>query len=136
MPIYRLKVPQGSVSFEQREKIALDYTDIHCGSTSAPRHFVHVFFDEQSEGESPYPTRYYLEAINRAGRPQEVKERLLNDLLESSCPTRAWPATRSAVASARHPLLGRWKAGQCCQNPGRKPPSGTPTPLLTKLIEE
>jgi phenylpyruvate tautomerase PptA (4-oxalocrotonate tautomerase family) len=83
MPIYRLKVPQGSVSFEQREKIALDYTDIHCGSTSAPRHFVHVFFDEQSEGESPYPTRYYLEAINRAGRPQEVKEQLLNDLLES-----------------------------------------------------
>lgn len=83
MPIYRLKVPQGSVSFEQREKIALDYTDIHCGSTSAPRHFVLVFFDEQSEGESPYPTRYYLEAINRAGRPQEVKEQLLNDLLES-----------------------------------------------------
>jgi phenylpyruvate tautomerase PptA (4-oxalocrotonate tautomerase family) len=83
MPIYRLKVPQGSVSFEQREKIALDYTDIHCGSTSAPRHFVHVFFDEQSEGESPYPTRYYLDAINRAGRPQEVKEQLLNDLLES-----------------------------------------------------
>ncbi len=83
MPIYRLKVPQGSVSFEQREKIALDYTDIHCGSTSAPRHFVLVFFDEQSEGESPYPTRYYLDAINRAGRPQEVKEQLLNDLLES-----------------------------------------------------
>lgn len=83
MPIYRLKVPQGSVSFDQREKIALDYTDIHCGSTSAPRHFVLVFFDEQSEGESPYPTRYYLEAINRAGRPQEVKEQLLNDLLES-----------------------------------------------------
>ena len=83
MPIYRLKVPQGSVALEQREKIAMDYTDIHCGSTDAPRHFVHVFFDEQPEGASDYPTRYYLDAINRAGRPKEVKDQLLNDLLDS-----------------------------------------------------
>jgi phenylpyruvate tautomerase PptA (4-oxalocrotonate tautomerase family) len=83
MPIYRFKVPTNSVSIEQREKIAVDVTDVHCGSTLAPRHFVHVFFDEQPEGTSEYPTRYYLDAINRAGRPQEVKEQLLNDLLES-----------------------------------------------------
>ena len=84
MPIYRLKVPRGSVPLEQRAKIATDYTDIHCGSTNAPRNFVHVFFDEQPDGgESVYPTRYYLDAINRAGRPQEVKDKLLNDLLNS-----------------------------------------------------
>ena len=83
MPIYRLKVPQGSVSLELREKIAMDYTDIHCGSTNAPRSFVHVFFDEYPEGDPAYPTRYYLDAINRAGRPQEVKDQLLNDLLDS-----------------------------------------------------
>jgi phenylpyruvate tautomerase PptA (4-oxalocrotonate tautomerase family) len=83
MPIYRFKVPTGSVPFEQREKIAVDVTDIHCGSTLAPRHFVNVYFDEQPEGESAYPTRYYLDAINRAGRPQEVKDALLNDLLNS-----------------------------------------------------
>ena len=81
MPIYRFKVPKDSVPFEQREKIAVDVTDVHCGSTLAPRHFVHVFFDEQAEGESSYPTRYYLDAINRAGRPQEVKDKLLDDLL-------------------------------------------------------
>ncbi len=83
MPIYRFKVPQGSVSSEQREKVAVDVTDIHCGSTLAPRHFVHVYFDEQPEGASEYPTRYYLDAINRAGRPQEVKDKLLNDLLNA-----------------------------------------------------
>ena len=83
MPIYRFKVPTGSVPFEQREKIAVDVTDIHCGSTLAPRHFVHVYFDEQPEGESAYPTRIYLDAINRAGRPQEVKDQLLNALLDS-----------------------------------------------------
>lgn len=83
MPIYRFKVPTGSVPFEQREKIAVDVTDIHCGSTLATRHFVNVYFDEQPEGESAYPTRYYLDAINRAGRPQEVKDALLNDLLNS-----------------------------------------------------
>ncbi len=83
MPIYRFKVPRDSVPFEQREKIAEDVTDIHCGSTLAPRHFVHVFFDEQPEGSSDYPTRYYLDAINRAGRPQEVKDKLLNDLMNA-----------------------------------------------------
>lgn len=83
MPIYRFKVPQDSVPFEQREQIAMDVTDIHCGSTLAPRHFVHVFFDEQADGESQYPTRFYLDAINRAGRPQEVKDKLLNDLLNA-----------------------------------------------------
>ncbi len=82
MPIYRFKVPADSVPFGQREKIAVDVTNIHCGSTLAPRHFVHVFFDEQPDGESGYPTRYYLDAINRAGRPQEVKDKLLNDLLD------------------------------------------------------
>ena len=50
MPIYRFKVPTGSVSLEQREKIAMDVTDVHCGSTLAPRHFVHVYFDEQARG--------------------------------------------------------------------------------------
>lgn len=83
MPIYRFKVPAGSVPFEQREKIAMDVTDVHCGSTLAPSHFVHVFFDEQAEGASEYPTRYYLDAINRAGRPQEVKDKLLGDLLNA-----------------------------------------------------
>ena len=82
MPIYRFKVPTGSVPFEQREKIAVDVTDIHCGQTLAPRHFVHVYFDEQPEGAAGYPTRYYLDAMNRAGRPKEVKDKLLNNLLD------------------------------------------------------
>ncbi len=83
MPIYRFKVPQDSVPFDQREKIAVDVTDIHCGSTLAPRHFVQVLFDEQPEGSSEFPTRYYLDAINRAGRPKEVKDKLLNDLISA-----------------------------------------------------
>ena len=83
MPIYRFKVPTGSVPMEEREKIAVDVTDVHCGSTLAPRHFVHVFFDEQPEGGSDYPTRYYLDAINRAGRPKEIKDKLLDDLLNA-----------------------------------------------------
>jgi phenylpyruvate tautomerase PptA (4-oxalocrotonate tautomerase family) len=83
MPIYRFKVPTGSVSFEQRENIAVDVTDIHCGSTLAPRHFVHVYFDEQPEGGSNYPTTYYLDAINRAGRSKEVKDKLLEDFLNA-----------------------------------------------------
>ena len=44
---------------------------------------MHVFFDEHAEGSSGYSTRYYLDAINRAGRPQEVKDQLLADLMDA-----------------------------------------------------
>ena len=81
MPYYRCIVPQDSVPFERRQEVATAFTDIHCGSTGAPRNFVHVVFDEVAEGEdSGYPTPYYVDGGNRAGRPEELKQKLLSDL--------------------------------------------------------
>ena len=44
MPNYRCEIPKDSIPFEKRQKIALSFTDIHCGSTGAPRSFVNVVF--------------------------------------------------------------------------------------------
>jgi phenylpyruvate tautomerase PptA (4-oxalocrotonate tautomerase family) len=121
MPIYRFKVPQGSVEYEKREKIAVDVTNTHCGSTLAPRHFVHVFFDEQPEGsESDYPTRYYLDAINRAGRPQEVKDQLLNDLLD--CFTSHTGVLRDDISGRIGETPAAWamEGGQVLPEPGQE----------------
>ena len=120
MPIYRYKVPQGSVNFEQREKIAVDVTDTHCGSTLAPRHFVHVYFDEQPEGESNYPTRYYLDAINRAGRPQEVKDKLLNDLLNCFITHTGIPKDQISGRIGETPASWAMEGGQVLPEPGQE----------------
>ena len=78
MPFYRCYVPDDSVPFEKRQEVAKAFTDIHCGSTGAPRSFVHVaFFDS---ADSDFPTQYYIDGGNRAGRPSEVREKLLSDL--------------------------------------------------------
>lgn len=120
MPIYRFKVPTGSVSMEQREQIALDVTDVHCGSTLAPRHFVHVFFDEQPEGEANYPTTYYLDAINRAGRPKEVKDKLLGDLLNAFVRHTNVPRDRISGRIGETPASWVMEGGAVLPEPGQE----------------
>ena len=120
MPIYRFKVPTDSVSFEQREKIAVDVTDIHCGQTLAPRHFVHVYFDEQPEGESDYPTQYYLDAINRAGRPQEIKDKLLNNLLDCFVANTGVPRDDISGRIGETPASWAMEGGQVLPEPGQE----------------
>ena len=84
MPYYRCIIPKDSLTFEQRQDIALAFTDIHCGNTGAPRSFVSVAFFETPEGEeSEFGTAYYLDGGNRAGRPEEVKQQLLADLTQA-----------------------------------------------------
>ncbi len=80
MPFYRCVVPKDSVPYEQRAEVAKAFTDIHCGSTGAPRSFVHVVFDEQDDR---FETPYFLDGGNRAGRSEEVKAQLLNDLMSA-----------------------------------------------------
>ena len=81
MPNYRCEIPKDSIPFDKRQKIALSFTDIHCGSTGAPRSFVNVVFEEQAETNREIP--YYIDGGNRAGRPEEVRDQLLVDLRTS-----------------------------------------------------
>jgi phenylpyruvate tautomerase PptA (4-oxalocrotonate tautomerase family) len=84
MPYYKCIVPEGSVEFEKRQEVAKAFTDIHCGSTGAPRTFVHCEFIEYPvDGDNGYDSdaTYYMDGGNRAGRPEEVKQKLLSDLI-------------------------------------------------------
>jgi len=86
MPFYNCISQEGLITADQRERIALGITDIHCRLTGAPRYFVHVLFDTYSP-ESAYSggTRSraaFIRGSIRAGRTQEVKEQLLQQLTE------------------------------------------------------
>ena len=77
MPMYRCSVPKGSVSLEERHEVARAFTEVHSGTTGAPRSFVQVIF---SEDESEFAEEYYIDGGNRAGRPESLKLRLLSDI--------------------------------------------------------
>lgn len=86
MPYYRCAIPKDALSFEQRQEIARAFTDIHCGSTGAPRSFVSVAFFETEPGAdaaAAHPTPYYVDGANRAGRSAAVKQQLLSDLTDA-----------------------------------------------------
>ena len=77
MPMYRCSVRKGSVSLEERHEVARAFTEVHSGTTGAPRSFVQVIF---SEDESEFAEEYYIDGGNRAGRPESLKRRLLSDI--------------------------------------------------------
>ena len=68
---------------EARKRMATATPDIHCGSTNAPRSFVHVFFREttaDSNNDVGIDTPYRIDGVNRAGRKTDVVLELKSDL--------------------------------------------------------
>lgn len=120
MPLYRLKIPQDSINPRQRAAIAQSFTDIHCQSTNAPRNFVHVFFDEHPPAQSPWPAPYYLDGINRAGRPQAVTDQLLQDLLDSFASHSAIPRNQIAGRIGLTPASWVMEGGSVLPEPGQE----------------
>ena len=83
MPLYRCNTPTGSLSQEQRDEIARAFTDVDCNITGAPRNFVQVLFFETPEGaDSGYAMPYFIDGDNRAGRPRETKQAIMDGLTQ------------------------------------------------------
>ncbi len=123
MPHYRCIIPQDSVSFEQRQQIALAFTDIHCGSTGAPRSFVSVTFIETPPGAaSEFASPYYLDGANRAGRSEEVKQQLLSDLTGAFCQIANVPPDDIAGRITENPASWTMEGGFVLPEPGQEGP--------------
>ena len=120
MPFYRWHVPKGFLSFQQRQEVAKAVTDVHCGSTGAPRSFVHVAFFED-DGDIDCPTAY-LDGGNRAGRPAEVKEKLLADLLASFSDVTGVPRDRLDGRITEGPASWSMEGGAILPEPGQEGP--------------
>jgi phenylpyruvate tautomerase PptA (4-oxalocrotonate tautomerase family) len=93
MPFYTCIHKAGIVSEESKRAIAVGITDIHCGLTGAPRHFVHVMFQDYKSGNC-YSGGEDSRVANirgsvRAGRSQETKEKMMEQmtaLWRKECP--------------------------------------------------
>ncbi len=117
MPFYRCSVPKDSVDYDQRAKVAKAFTDVHCGSTGAPRSFVHVVFDESdSNSETPY----YVNGFNRAGRPQALKDQLLADLIGAFRVVTGVPADQISGRITEGPASWTMEGGMVLPEPGEE----------------
>ena len=123
MPNYRCTIPQGSIDFARRQQIARAFTDIHCGSTGAPRSFVHVSFWETEPGAAAaFATPYYVDGANRAGRPQAVKEQLLADLTAAFASIAGVPPGQVSGRITENPASWTMEGGFVLPEPGQEGP--------------
>jgi phenylpyruvate tautomerase PptA (4-oxalocrotonate tautomerase family) len=82
MPLYECTTVEGTLDDEQRRCIAEGIVAAHVEETGAPAELVHVAFPELPEGHlytngEPSRTAAIRGSI-RAGRPMEVRHRLIN----------------------------------------------------------
>ena len=139
MPFYRCLIPKGSLSFEQRQEIALAFTDVHCGISAAPRHFVNVVFLEVSDGaeitdshgrgmlkrDTPYfiaggnraDTPYFIAGGNRAG-PPEMKQQILDGLIDKFSVIAGIPRDQVHGHISEAPASWTMEAGKILPDPG------------------
>ncbi len=128
MPFYRCLIPKGSLSFEQRQEIALAFTDVHCGISAAPRNFVNVVFLEDSDsaeitdshgrGVLKRDTPYFIAGGNRAGRPPEMKQRILDGLIERFSEIAGIPRDQVHGHISEAPASWTMEAGKILPDPG------------------
>ena len=130
MPFYRCLIPPDSLSYEQRRKIAVAFTDVHCGISAAPRSFVQVVFlevsgsgeiaDSHGSGAMRYDTPYFIAGGNRAGRHPQVKRRILDGLLEKFSEIAGVPASAVSGRISEAPASWTMEAGRILPEPGEE----------------
>ncbi len=130
MPFYRCLIPKDSLSYEQRERIAIAFTDVHCGLSTAPRNFVQVafldsspsgeVFDSHGNGVLRYETPYFIAGGNRAGRSPETKGKILEGAIDRFSEIAEVP--RDMVSGFISEAPGSWtmEAGRILPDPGEE----------------
>ena len=130
MPFYRCLIPSGALDYDQRERIAVAFTDVHCGNSAAPRNFVQVaFMDSEGAGEVTdthgrgvlrYDTPYFIAGGNRAGRSAAVKERILDQLIERLVDIAGVPREMVSGQISEAPASWTMEAGKILPDPGEE----------------
>lgn len=128
MPFYRCLIPKDSLTYEQREEIAVAFTDVHCGLSTAPRRFVQVAFletdgpgevaDSHGSGVLRYDTPYFIAGGNRAGRSEETKRLILSGLIEKFSEIAGVPADMVSGRITEAPASWTMEAGRILPEPG------------------
>lgn len=115
MPLYICNAAAGVIPQEAKPDIAEDVTRIHCEVTGAPRAFVHVFFNENAEGEA-----IHLQGNIRHGRTEDQKTDMRGQM-KHAIMTRAG-LSEDGVTVATNDVPASWvmEGGDILPEPGEE----------------
>ena len=120
MPLYKCRIPENSIDSDTKSRIAQGFTDVHCGITGAPRHFVHVMFIDAPMGISQSESKYFIDGINRAGRKAEVKQQILDGLIAKFSEAASVPPAEVAGRISEIPASHFMEDGVILPEPGQE----------------
>jgi len=90
MPTYEVKAIQGRFSATQKSRLAAIITEIHCSATGAPPYLAQVIFQDVPQGSFFVGGKLlgfdniFIHGHIRGGRPAEIKEKLILELMHST----------------------------------------------------
>lgn len=117
MPLYRCTTPADSLSADQRKALASAITDIHCGETTAPPTFVHVQFHD---APASAPDRWSIHGGLRAGRPQEVTDRIIERSTTAMAEIAELSRDRVSMRISETPASWIYEGGRVLPEPGQE----------------
>lgn len=124
MPFYECFVPEGVINGDQKAGVARAITRIHCEATGAPESFVNVVFQDVPAGDffvAGRPARAVrIRGSIRAGRPQDVKDRMLADLSAMWSRETGLPEADLTVTLVEFPAANSIKGGRAVPEPGQE----------------
>jgi phenylpyruvate tautomerase PptA (4-oxalocrotonate tautomerase family) len=126
MPIYQCSAQKGLLNEITKAQIATAITDAHVEATGAPRVFVHVFFNELPPGVAysagGVDTKISgIQGAIRAGRPLDVKQKLIRKITESWSTITGQPAKQVVAGLTEIDSDVTMEYGLILPHPGDEP---------------
>jgi phenylpyruvate tautomerase PptA (4-oxalocrotonate tautomerase family) len=124
MPQYRCLVQQGRLDTAKKTELAREITRIHCELTGAPKHFVHVIFQDHPAGDwftaGERSSFSIVNASIRAGR-SDAQKRNLMELISREWSRITGQSEREVVVTVTDIAPQHWmEAGQLMPQPGEE----------------
>lgn len=126
MPTYVVTAPAGRLTATQKDQLAARVTHIHCQLTGAPAYFAQVLFSDVAPGNyylAGKPLRednIFVHGQIRAGRSQDLKERLILDLMNATAEIAATHPSHVQVYIVDVPARQIAEWGQLLPLPGEE----------------
>ena len=120
MPLYMCNAVKGVIPEAAKPHIAKDITAIHCDVTGAPRTFVHAFFFEDAPRQPLNGKSVFLFGNIRAGRTDEQKRSMVDQMRRSIHTHTGIPLHKIAVGTTDVPASWVMEGGDVLPEPGEE----------------
>ena len=129
MPLYICAADKDAIPAAAKEQIAAAVTRVHCDVTGAPPTFVHCFFFDRGSPQlevlqhvfnASSDRPYVLFGNLRAGRTEETKDRVVNEMCDAVCDILG--IDRQQIDMATQDIPAKWvmEGGDLLPEPGEE----------------